>query len=47
MKNVVLALIGCAMLAGSALADDLLTGTFTITEMGHGRFRATDQADTE
>ncbi len=47
MKNVVLVLIGCAILAGTALADDLMTGTFTITEMGHGRFRAKDQTDTE
>ncbi len=47
MKNVVWALIGCAMLAGAALADDLMTGTFTITETGHGRFRATDSTGAE
>jgi hypothetical protein len=47
MRKILLALVGCALLAGAALADDLMTGVFTITEMGHGRFRATDQAGTE
>ncbi len=42
MKKALLGLLVGTLLAGTAGADELATGSFTITETGHGRFRCVD-----
>ena len=46
-KRLLMTVAAIGLSVGTAQADDIETGVFTVTEMGHGRFRAVDEEGTE